>query len=235
MNCKIEESIADMISLLKEVLENKVLRAEFSWDISDKTISEIGGRLIEDFILCQLPKYIIDKKSKDASYQFVHCVIPESQRAMEDIEFVWKKDEICYHLLVDVKGHNELKMGSRPNLASIRKCKEFYSDNEKMKTHEFYIFFCRYQPVITKNEGKTIIEYKIKSESFTKKGIFPLKYLHTKNMDPANIGSGGQILLARETEIEFIKRTDADFLGELNRFSAYLEKLKKDKNKKKEK
>ncbi len=229
MEKNIDKSVKSLIGLLKESLSGKILKAEFSWDISEKTISEIGGRLIEDFILCELPRYIKNVAKTNSDYEFVQCIIPQSQRAMQDIEFVWKYKDVKYHLLVDIKGHNELKLGSRPNLASIRKCKDFYSDKKNLKNNEFYIFFCRYQPIITKESGTTKIEYRIKSDSFTEKGIFPLKYLSENNMDPANIGSGGQILLARETEIELVQRTDKDFLAILDRFTTYLDEYKEKK------
>jgi hypothetical protein len=43
--------------------------------------------------------------------------------------------------------------------------------------------------------------------------IFPLRCLSAANLDPANIGSGGQLLLARENRIVLEERSRDDFVA----------------------
>ena len=227
----INNAISDLKDTFSKSLKGRCLKVSFNWDISEKTVSEIGGRLIEDYVLCMIPEYI-KVNNKASKGIFTKCTIPKSQRAMEDIALQWKanNENEKFNLLIDVKGHNELKKGSRPNLASIRKCKELYSDLER-DTDELFIFFCRYKPIVEKKDGKTNITYEILDGSFTQKGIFPLRFLSEKNMNPANIGSGGQILFARENELELTVRTKKEFIELLNKMSLYLEESKKKKKK----
>ncbi len=222
----------DLILLFSSALKGGELNISFNWEVSDKTISEIGGRLIEDYILTSLPKKM-GAKIEGIQGTFEKCHIPESQRAMEDIAFTWisPSGDRSIDLLIDVKGHNELKSGSRPNLASIRKCRDFYTSSEKK---ELWIFYCRYTPVTNLCESNTSISYRIEDESFDDRGMFLLRRLSDRNMDPADIGSGGQILFAREHEIELIDRSRQNMINFLDSLTSHIENLKKQRAKKKE-
>ncbi|MFD0931837.1 hypothetical protein ACFQ0R_04410 [Psychroflexus salinarum] len=227
----LKQASDDLIKLFSRALKGKELKITFNWGVSEKTVSEIGGRLIEDFILASLPTEL-EIELEPFSGTFINCNIPKSQRAMEDIGFTWLAPDgnTSIELLIDVKGHNETKTGSRPNLASIRKCKEFYSRPEN---EELWIFYCRYTPTVEKESTDTNISYKIEDGSFTDKGMFLLKSLSDRNMDPANIGSGGQILFARENNITLIDRDRKGMLDFLDSLSDHLGKLKEAKKKKK--
>ena len=230
MEENLQKSIVDLNKLLQKSLEGKTLTVELNWNISEKTIAEIGGRLLEDYILTVVPEVL--KKNKSYFNKIKSCIIPKSQRSMEDIEFLWKdaESEISFTLLVDIKGHNEKKKGSRPNLASIRKCRELYSGNENDK--ELLIFFCRYNPEVINKNDKTIISYNILDSSFDDKSIFLIRHLSDRNLDPADIGSGGQILLARENEITLVKRSRKEFVKLLDNFSSRISYTKAMKSKK---
>jgi hypothetical protein len=188
-----------------------------SWPLSGRTVSEIGGRLIEDYVLGCLK----DSLESVRGPMMCEVRIPESGRAIEDIAVVFDDSESRLELLVDIKGHNQLRKGSRPNLASIRKCIEFYGDPKRVNS-EIIIFYCRYEPSIPPGEHGSEIEYSVLPESFSDKGVFPLRYLSNRNLDPANIGSGGQLLLAREAEINFSIRSRSDFLKRLLQYRARL-------------
>lgn len=220
----------DLSKIFSLALKDKELKISFNWNVSEKTVSEIGGRLIEDFILTSLPE-AINHKTKDFSGSFIKCSIPDSARSMEDLSFNWvaPNGETNIALLVDVKGHNETKSGSRPNLASIRKCKEFYKKNENK---ELWIFYCRYTPIVKKELTDSYITYKIEEASFEEKGIFLLRSLSDNNMDPANIGSGGQILFARENNITLVDRSRDEMLEFLDLLSVKLEDLSNSKKEK---
>jgi hypothetical protein len=227
----LKQASDDLIKLFSLALKGKELKITFNWGVSEKTVSEIGGRLIEDFILTSLPNEL-ENELVNFSGTFTQCNIPESQRAMEDIGFSWLASDgkTSIELLVDVKGHNETKTGSRPNLASIRKCKEFYS---KPENEELWIFYCRYTPTVDNKSTDTKISYKIEDGSFTDNGMFLLRSLSDRNMDPANIGSGGQILFARENNITLIDRDRKGMLEFLDSLSDHLKKLTENRNKKK--
>lgn len=188
-----------------------------NWPISGRTVSEIGGRLIEDFVLLHLPQELLKSKFDGE----IRCCAPDSGRAIEDIavHFTSTAGDIC--LLVDVKGHNELQTGSRPNLASIRKCIELYSDANKANT-EIVVFYCRYQPSLAKGGRSEAVSFNVLPTSFSKTGVFLLRELSDSNMDPANIGSGGQVLLAREDKIILSNRSRANFVSLMNTFQSRL-------------
>jgi hypothetical protein len=220
----LEIATQDLIKLFSLALKGKELKISFNWCVSEKTVSEIGGRLIEDFILTSLPTEL-EVEFDGFAGSFTDCNIPESQRAMEDIAFSWLSPDgqTSIELLIDVKGHNETKTGSRPNLASIRKCKEFYESDEN---RELWIFFCRYTPKVETQLTDTNISYKIEDGSFSNNGMFLLRHLSDQNMDPANIGSGGQILFARENNITLINRDRQGMLEFLDNLSEHLSELK---------
>ena len=228
---QIKIALDDLRIIFGEALNGHSLEIDFSWDISDKTISEIGGRLIEDYVLTALPKHL-ENQNINITGTIESCTIPSSQRSMEDISFVWSSKDIKGKLLllVDVKGHNETKKGSRPNLASIRKCLELYSDENRVN-EEVIIFFCRYIPIIVREDDKTKINYEILPDSFTESGIFLLRCLSENNLDPADIGSGGQILFARENDIVVVERTREEFVEYLYSLIDYLDELKAKKRK----
>jgi hypothetical protein len=228
----LELATNDLIRLFSSALKGGELKISFNWGISEKMVSEIGGRLIEDYILTSLPNEL-NNEVEGLLGTFTHCTVPRSQRAMEDIGFTWLSPDgkTAIELLIDVKGHNETKTGSRPNLASIRKCREFYDSSDKK---ELWIFYCRYTPEIDGSSSNTNISYKIEDESFEGKGLFLLRRLSDKNMDPADIGSGGQILFAREHEIELIDRDRGTMVKFLDNLTDHLLKLKRKPKRKKE-
>jgi hypothetical protein len=75
------------------------------------------------------------------------------------------------------------------------------------------IFFCRYRPSIAPNGRGDDLSYEVLPESFGQTGLFPLRNLSAGNLDPANIGSGGQLLLARENRILLEERTREEFVA----------------------
>lgn len=59
------------------------------------------------------------------------------------------------------------------------------------------------------------ISYEIQERSFHETGCFLLRELSDNNLDPANIRSGGQSLLARENQIQLVNRLRIEFLAML--------------------
>lgn len=219
----------DLNTLFSSALKGVELKLTLNWIVTEKIVSEVGGRLIEDFVLMSLPAEVA-KPYKGFKGKFLGCKIPVSHRAMEDIEFTWESPGgTMIKLLVDVKGHNEKKSGSRPNLASIRKCVVLYSSDENI---ELFIFFCRYTPTVVNHADTTAITLKIDDLSFGAKGLFLLRRLSASNMAHADIGSGGQILFAKEHTIELMDRSRAEMIIYLQTLQALLTANRDQKRKK---
>lgn len=72
----------------------------------------------------------------------------------------------------------------------------------------------------------TNIHYRIEDGSFEEKGCFLLRNLSDDNMDPADIGSGGQILFARENNIKLIEREREDMVTFLDSLTEHIATLK---------
>ena len=206
----LERALSDLRAALKALFADQPLRVQLSWPLGGRAVSEIGGRLIEDFVAARID--ISLRNLERHSYEAATVALPSTGRALEDFSVNWVADGATLVLLVDVKGHNELRRGSRPNLASIRKCIELYSDPAR-RDHEPVIFFCRYRPSIAPNGRGDDLSYDVLPESFGPTGLFPLRCLSAANLDPANIGSGGQLLLARENRIVLEERSREDFVA----------------------
>jgi hypothetical protein len=206
----IEEALEDLRNALAAAFGEREIRAQFSWTVGGRAVSEIGGRLLEDFALNRIAQSFSQLHPR--TYESVEVTVPSSGRSIEDFRVDWSAGGSKQVLLVDVKGHNELRRGSRPNLASIRKCIELYGDPARAR-EEIVIFFCRYKPNIAPGDRAHDLTYRVMSDSFGLNGIFLLRNLSAANLDPANIGSGGQILLAREDRIVLEDRTRSEFVS----------------------
>jgi hypothetical protein len=204
---------------LKRCFEQQSPAIRATWPLSGRTVSEIGGRLVESYVLARLP-HELSLAQFDGK---IFCEIPESGRAMEDISVTFSSKSFGeVRLLVDIKGHNEYRSGSRPNLASIRKCIELYGDPTRTND-ELVIFFCRYLPSVHPDNYAEEVKYQVLQDSFSEEGTFLLRSLSELNLDPANIGSGGQLLLAREDRIAIVKRSRAEFIQLLEALKARLQ------------
>jgi hypothetical protein len=220
----IREAMRILRLTLRRIIEDHKLAVEFSWPISGRAVSEIGGRLIEDFVLDKLD----DRLFLDLEMPFDSVIssVPTSGKTLEDFSLKFSTNEkLEFVLHVDIKGHNMLRSGSRPNLASIRKCIALYSAESPI-TEELAIFYCRYVPNIRPNQRGEQMVLTIAGESFEETGTFLLRDLSEGNLDPANIGSGGQLLLAREDSIRVTPRTRTQFVALLESYSLRLQSRK---------
>lgn len=213
----LHQCLSILRTALARCFEQQVPSIRATWPLSGRAVSEIGGRLVESFVLARLP-HELGLLPFDGE---IACDIPESGRAMEDIAVTFVTRTGRVRLLVDVKGHNEYRSGSRPNLASIRKCLELYR-SPAHAADELVVFFCRYQPSVHPEHHSEQVEYNVLPESFTEQGIFLFRALSEANLDPANIGSGGQLLLAREERIALVERSRAEFVRLLEQLQVRL-------------
>ncbi len=208
-------------SMLADTFRDHSLKASFSWSIGGRAVSEIGGRLIEDFALDAIAASV--KRFEGSTFDRIDVEIPTSGRTVEDFALAFQRGSSRLDFLVDVKGHNELRTGSRPNLASIRKCLALYS--EPLASTEIIIFFCRYLPNIKPGERSRTLTLQIMDDSFRELCIFPLRWLSRSNLDVGNIGAGGQLLLARENQVQLELRTRTEFVALLQLLQQKLPRL----------
>lgn len=215
----IDECLSIVRTSLARCFQQQAPSIQATWPLSGRAVSEIGGRLVESFVLARLP-HELSTTPFDGQ---ILCEIPESGRAMEDIAVTFIGPHGRARLLIDVKGHNEYRTGSRPNLASIRKCLELYR-SASHTADELVIFFCRYRPSIHPDHHAQAVEYHVLPESFDEQGIFLLRALSESNLDPANIGSGGQLLLARENNVRLVNRSRSEFVQLLEGLQSRLQR-----------
>ena len=206
---QLDACLSDLRAVVARVFEAQVPEISVDWEMSDRAISEIGGRILEDFVLRHVAEVAAELPRKHSRSLTVN--IPASGRTVEDFRLLCKIGDSTSELLVDIKGHNQFRKGSRPNLASLRKCRALYS-NPSLVHQELVIFLCRYEPLVRRSRRRTQVRYQVSVQSFDDRHVIPIRWLGRRNLDPANIGSGGQLLLAREESIIVERRSRADFV-----------------------
>jgi len=202
-----------IINGINSYAETHPLFLECSFQIGHKTISEIGGRFLEEYILLAIknsfhnhPKYELGSLSSRSLGDFV----------------IRSKDEVSCAVYFDVKAQhlsirertlehymlNNIKQKkpgeSHPNLISYQKAIEFYTDHNK-KNDDIAMIFIKYDPAII--NGKTNFNInELDSES-----IVLLRDLGEKNLSYGDLGKG-QIQLSRINAIEVLSRSKHDFV-----------------------
>lgn len=95
----IQEAMSAVRQSLSSAFFDQALQLHASWKVSGRAISEIGGRLIEDFVLSKLPQYF---NRHLGSWDSVKCHVPDSGRAVEDISVTFNRGQTSTRLLIDV-------------------------------------------------------------------------------------------------------------------------------------
>lgn len=204
---------ARTISELNATLTGSPLILKCNHPIGHKTVSEIGGRIIEDFLTSSLEKTF----SKDSRFIYQST----SSRSLGDF-VVEEKSSDPHRFYFDVKAQHlsirdrtlefyrdkkikAKKPGeSHPNLISFEKAKDFFSDSSRAREDIAFVMI-HYDPVILKGE----IDFKIKPLSLD--SIFLLRDIDDHNLSFGNLGKG-QIQLKRVGDIRIQTTSKLEFV-----------------------
>jgi hypothetical protein len=209
--------ISDLLIVnINEFIKKQPLTMTSSHPISHKTISEIGGRILEEYI----SKAIKESLSKNSDY-FVNYL---SSRSLGDFCVQSKKgtttiyfDIKSQHLSIREKTHEfyvnnniqQKKPGeSHPNLISYQKAKDFYSSIDR-RNDDIGMIFVKYDPEIS----ESIINFKIMD--FSDSSIFLLRDISINNLSYGNLGKG-QIQLSRINNLKMNEANKSEFLKTLD-------------------
>lgn len=207
----LDEHLSQIADDINGIIDAHSCRISSPWPISQRCMAESGGRLLEDFLTHHM-------QADARNYRR-----PESSRTIED--FSTEIGDL--HFLVDLKCAN-VSPGfsggapdrSRPNLVSIRKAIDFY-ESDLMIDKEIVILILKYSMHIATGQEGSVSEIEVQrvAKNLADPGskIFYFSQLSETNMYPANIGSGGQILLSRGSQLETQKRTRSEIAALLRR------------------
>ena len=215
-NAEIRENFKIISNLLivnlNEFLKKQPLIISCSHALSHKTISEIGGRILEEYISKAIKEFL----SNNSDYAVNHL----SSRSLGDFSIQKNKggttiyfDIKSQHLSIRDKTHeyyvdNNIKQKkpgeSHPNLISFQKAKDFYGSADR-RDDDIAMIFVKYDPEIA---GSTI---NFKVMGFNDSSIFLLRDISVSNLSYGNLGKG-QIQLSRINNIKIEKRNKSEFL-----------------------
>jgi len=188
---------------------------ETSFEIGHKTISEIGGRFIEEYITLAIR----------SSELLIHGFTIESlsSRSLGDFS-VRTKNGVTFY--IDIKTQHisirertleyyqshdikQKKPGeSHPNLISYQKAVDFFSDYSKAMD-DIGILLIKYDPSL--NKGR--VDFNI--SKIEEKSIILLRDFSEQNLSYGDLGKG-QIQLSRINNLNYIQRSKKDFLQLIN-------------------
>ena len=199
-----------------EFIKNKPLIINSSHPISHKTVSEIGGRILEDFIsnaikesLKGQEEYQLDNlssrslgdfciKNKNSNFGNFYFDVKSQHLSIRQKTYEYYKEN----------GIDQKKPGeSHPNLISYQKALEFYDDEGKSKD-DIGLIFVKYDPEI---QGKNI---NFNILPFDPTSIILLRDIDDGNLSYGNLGKG-QIQLSRVNNIKMRERSKPEFIDYL--------------------
>ena len=213
----------------QEIMKNDLV-VSFSWSIDSMQVSEIGGRLIEQYLCDQL----IANKSNSLFFKL------QRRQAMGDIKCTYEYKDKKYEFYIDIKGkfldqstftnqyykkHNiaidkeaeargwvkTYKSYSKPNIGSVEKFKNFYQDKEYEQS-DFIVLNVKYGCI---QDGSSLT-FKI-NELLDETSIFLFRDINEQVLYTANIGKGQlQIGDKKYKGTYIIERTKSEFINLIN-------------------
>lgn len=212
-----DESLAALNQARKDV----PLFVTASFNLGHKTVSEIGGRFIEEYVTQNLSHFF----SKHRSLRFEYL----PSRSLGDFK-IESKENNAKVLFVDIKAQhltirqetekyyklNNIKQKkpgeSHPNLISFDKAKSFYSDASRIN-EDIAILSVKYIPKIRKER----VDFEI--QELDEGNLFLLRTLSESNLSYGSLGKG-QIQLSRVNAISFEHRSKETFLKLLKKIAS---------------
>lgn len=205
---------------IRSAIRRSPLELHVSIPLSHKCISEIGGRIIEEYLVQAIEAF------QDPSETFYLRAV--AARAMGDFEIRSTLDDTLV-LLVDIKaGHRSIRDktaaqyaekgialrrpgASHPNLASVKKLEDLYGDDSRKNT-DLAILIVGYDPFVV---GSTI-RFRIEEP-----GASPLRLIREFSESNLSLGQQlGQIQLSRGDRVETELRSKTEFLELIGRVQA---------------
>lgn len=210
-----------IITELNAALTGSPLILKCNHAIGHKTVSEIGGRIIEDFLTSSLETAF----NKDSQYIYQST----SSRSLGDFAIEEKKSN-PHRFFFDVKAQHlsirektlefyreksidAKKPGeSHPNLISFEKAKDFFSDSSRAREDIAFVMI-HYDPTILRGD----VNFKLRH--LTDESIFLLRDIDEQNLSFGNLGRG-QIQLKRINDILVQNRSKVEFIDFINQLAA---------------
>ena len=210
-----------LTSELNEAILRNPLNLSSSHPIGHKTVSEVGGRFIEDYLTSSLEGFF----KRHARYEF-HAttsrslgdfVVEERQSNSHRIYFDVKAQHLSIrektYEFYKAKNIDAKKPGeSHPNLISYEKAKEFFADTSRSREDIAFVMI-HYDPKIV--DG--VVEFNLKP--LDKHSIFLLRDIGDENLSFGNLGKG-QIQLKRVSNINTRIRSKDEFVDFISALSA---------------
>ena len=213
----------------QEIMKNDLV-VSFSWSIDSMQVSEIGGRLIEQYLCDQL----IANKSNSLFFEL------QRRQAMGDIKCTYEYKDKKYEFHIDIKGkfldqstftnqyykkHNiaidkeaeargwvkTYKSYSKPNIGSVEKFKNFYQDKE-FEQSDFIVLNVKYGCI----QDSSSLTFKI-NDLLDETSIFLFRDINEQVLYTANIGKG-QLQIGDKKYIGtyITERTKSEFVNLIN-------------------
>lgn len=213
----------------QEIMKNDLV-VSFSWSIDSMQVSEIGGRLIEQYLCDQL----IANNSNSLFFEL------QRRQAMGDIKCTYEYKDKKYEFYIDIKGKfldqstftdqyykkhniainkraesrgwvNTYKSRSKPNIGSVEKFKNFY-DGTEYEQSDFIVLNVKYGCT----QDSSTLTFKI-NEFLDDTSIFLFRDINEQVLYTANIGKG-QLQIGDKKYIGtyIIERTKSEFINLIN-------------------
>ena len=208
---EIQECITSELN--KAIMRNP-LNIASSHPIGHKTVSEVGGRFIEDYLTASLEAIFM----RNERYEFLSTtsrslgdfVVVEKQANPHRIYFDVKAQHLSirertYELYKEKKIDAKKPGESHPNLISYEKAREFFSDSSRSREDIAFVMI-HYDPEIV--GGK--VNFNLKP--LAQHSIFLLRDISDENLSFGNLGKG-QVQLKRVSRIKNTRRSKEEFVN----------------------
>lgn len=200
-------------SELNKAIMRNPLNLSSNHPIGHKTVSEVGGRFIEDYLTSSLEGFFKNHGRYEfqatTSRSLGDFVVEERQSDAHRIYF----DVKAQHLSIREKTYEFYKAKkidakkpgeSHPNLISFEKAKDFFTDIRRSREDIAFVMI-HYDPQII--DGDVYFNLK----PLDKHSIFLLRDIGEENLSFGNLGKG-QVQLKRISNIRVKKRSKQEFV-----------------------
>jgi hypothetical protein len=225
---------SDALAAFHWVLRHSPLSFNPSWNISSKAVSEIGGRLIEDWLSANFEQSLRTIEQLGGSQCNAMRNIPVAGRSIGDIELKFVIERCSYTLYIRIMSNNTIardetyrfyqKHGikkprpgkSHPNLIAFERAVDFFNTASNISS-DIAIFYCRYSPI---QEGTQVRFDFTKTLRCDSDSLFLLRDISEKNLSPVGNLGKGQLQMKGLSEIGLKPRTRKEFLQVLSELVA---------------